>query len=92
MAASFVKKITQKFRSLSLDILLPIFILLFVLEMVHFFPSLQEINVWDEATYIQSGYLLLTEMALPNLANSPLSSAMFALAMLPVLQSPNFFV
>ena len=92
MAASFVKKITQKFRSLSLDILLPIFILLFVLEMVHFFPSLQEINIWDEATYIQSGYLLLTEGALPNLANSPLSSAMFALAMLPVLQSPNFFV
>jgi hypothetical protein len=79
-------------KDLSLEIILPVFVLSLVLQMVHFFPDLRDINIWDEATYIQSGYALLSQGRLTDLAGSPLSSFLYALTTLPVLQSPNSFV
>lgn len=76
----------------SLRILIIVFSLSLVLESAFFFPTLGEINIWDEANYIQSGYLLLTEGQLPQLAGSPLSSIFYALTTLPVLHFRNFFV
>lgn len=76
----------------SLDIVIPVFLLNLILEMNHFFPTLGQINVWDEATYIQVGYGLLTQGAWPRLASSPLSSVMYALSLWPVAGSRNFFV
>ncbi len=77
---------------LSFRIIIVIFLLSLVLESAFFFPSLGEINIWDEANYIQSGYLLLTEGKLPQLAGSPLSSVLYALTTFPVLHSRNFFM
>jgi hypothetical protein len=71
---------------------LPLFFLSLVLEFTNFFPNLDYINVWDEANYIHKGFLLLVEGQLPRLAGSPLSSLMYALAMLPVFESRNFFM
>jgi hypothetical protein len=73
-------------------IFLLIFLLSIILENVFFFPTLGEINIWDEANYIHSGYRLLTEGHLPQLVGSPLSSIFYAFTTLPVLHSPNFFV
>ncbi len=86
-----LEAVKAKFRDLSLEIVLPVFVLSFVLQMVHFFPDLRDINIWDEATYIHNGYTLLTEGRLTDLAGSPLSSLLYALTSLPVLQSPNGF-
>jgi hypothetical protein len=77
---------------LSFSVLLFIFLLSLLLESAFFFPTLGQVNIWDEATYIHSGYLLLTEGKLPRLAGSPLSSVLYALTTLPVLHSRNFFV
>lgn len=82
----------EKFLKLSLDIVIPIFGLSFVLEMAHFFPDLRQINIWDEASYVFYGYQLLTSGQWVNLANSPLSSVLYALTILPVIHSPDFFV
>ncbi len=84
--------IRHQINPLSLDIVIPVFLLNLVLEMTHFFPTLGEINVWDEATYIQVGYGLLTQGIWPNLASSPLSSVMYALSLWPVAGSQNFFL
>jgi len=84
--------IRHKINPLSLDIVIPVFLLNLVLEMTHFFPTLGEINVWDEATYIQVGYGLLTQGTWPRLASSPLSSVMYALSLWPVAGSPHFFM
>jgi len=85
-------RIRQKFNDLSLDLVLPVFLLNLMLEMAHFFPDLREINIWDEATYIQNGVRLLSQGSLPDLAGSPLSSLLFAITTLPVYKSPDFFV
>ena len=78
--------------SLSLKFVIPIFFLNLVLQMAHFFPDLRKINIWDEAAYIHSGYRLLTTGQLPDLVGSPLSSVLYAGAMMPVFNSPDFFV
>ncbi len=69
-----------------------VYLLSLLLESAFFFPNLGEINIWDEANYIHSGYMLLTGGQLPQLVGSPLSSVFYALTMLPVQQSRNFFV
>ena len=92
MIKSRVKEIYQKATELSLDILIPIYILSLGLELAHFFPTLNRINIWDEASYIHSGYRLLTAGEFPNLANSPLSSLFYGITILPVINSPDYFV
>jgi hypothetical protein len=82
----------HKIEGLSLEVVLPVFLLNLVLEMKYFFPSLGQINVWDEATYIHTGYALLTKGIWPNLAGSPLSSLMYALSLWSVSGSRDFFV
>ena len=84
--------IKEKFRSLSLDIVIPVFLLNLVLEANHFFPTLGEINIWDEATYIKVGYDLLTRGVWPTLVGSPLTSVMYALSLWPVAGLRDFFV
>ena len=84
--------IREKMSALSLDIVIPVFLLNLVLEMVHFFPTLGDINIWDEATYIKTGYELLTRGVWPTLVGSPLTGVMYALSLWPVAGSPDFFV
>ena len=84
--------VREKIKSLSLDIVIPVFLLNLILEINHFFPTLGAINIWDEATYIKVGYDLLTKGDWPNLVGSPLSSVMYALSLWPVSGLPDFFV
>ncbi len=92
MVRALLNRMYKKATDLSLDILIPVFILSLMLEMAHFFPTLRSINIWDEASYVHAGYQLLTEGIWPVLAASPLVSVLYALAIAPVRNSPNFFV
>jgi len=89
---SAINHLKNKFQDLSLDIVLPVYILNLVLQFGHFFPNLQEINIWDEATYVHNGVKLLTQGSLPRLIGSPLSSVFYALTTLPVQHSKDFFL
>lgn len=92
MISAWCKRVHQKLTNLSLDIVIPVFVLSLLLELALFFPTLGSINVWDEASYVHSGYQLLTEGIWPELAASPLASLLYALTTLPVVNSPDFFV
>lgn len=92
MTFSLFDRIKKNKNNFSLLLVLPVLFLMLALEFNGFFPTLGEINIWDEANYIQSGYQLLTQGALPQLGGSPLSSLLYGLTMLPALASPNFFV
>jgi MFS family permease len=54
-------------------------------------PSLREINLWDEATYINSGRLLVEGQLIPFYRN-PLIGVLYALTYLPYLSSPFWMV
>jgi hypothetical protein len=56
-----------------------------------FLPNLREINLWDEASYVYSGYKLW-QGQLTNFAFSPLSSILYALTYLPYANSPYWLV
>jgi len=56
-----------------------------------FFPSLREINQWDEAVYINTGRLL-AEGQLPPFYRNPLVGVLYALTYLPYLSSPYWMV
>lgn len=90
-AAAVFEKLKTHFANFSLLSVLPVFLLGLVLEMAHFFPGLHEINLWDEASYIHGGYLIL-QGNFPAFAANPLISILYALASLPVIQSPWWFL
>lgn len=56
-----------------------------------FLPSLREINLWDEAAYISSGWRLLSG-ELPGFAANPLVSLFYALMYLPFYHSPFWLI
>ena len=57
------------------------------LNLYRFFPSLRDLNLWDEAVYIQTGKLL-AEGQLTSFARNPLIGVLYALTYLPFLHSP----
>ncbi len=61
------------------------------LNQAEFVPNLRDLNMWDEAAWIQSGRALLTGW-LPNVGSSPLAVFLFALTCLPFLDSPFWMV
>lgn len=52
-----------------------------------FFPTLRELNFWDEAVYINTGRLLV-EGQLPSFARNPLIGVLYGLIYLPFLDTP----
>jgi hypothetical protein len=58
-------------------LLLNIFFVIF-----RFFPTIRDINLWDDAGYINRGRMLV-EGVLPNFSDNPLTALLFALAYLP---------
>lgn len=56
-----------------------------------FFPSLSDIGVWDEATYINEGRELIAGK-LPLLAGNPLVAGMYALTYLPFHSATHWLV
>jgi hypothetical protein len=61
------------------------------LNQAEFVPNLRDLNMWDEAAWIQSGKALLTGW-LPNVGSSPLAMGMFAVTCLPFRDSPFWMV
>src|SRR6185369_9132163 len=58
-------------------LLLNIFFVIF-----RFFPTMRDINLWDDAGYIDRGRMLV-EGILPSFSDNPLTALLFALAYLP---------
>ncbi len=56
-----------------------------------FFPNLREINAWDEASYVNSGRVLL-EGQWPSFSNSPLVAVLYAVTSVAYLGSPFWLV
>ena len=84
--------ITRNPVDMPMGIVISVFVFSFLLELAHFFPNLTQINVWDEASYIYYGYRLLVHGRWLKLADSPLSSILYAITIIPVINSPDFFV
>jgi hypothetical protein len=61
------------------------------LNQAEFVPNLRDLNMWDEAAWIQSGRSLLTGW-LPTVGSSPLVSILYALTCLPFLDSPFWLI
>ncbi|MCX6071586.1 MAG: hypothetical protein NTU91_12145 [Chloroflexi bacterium] len=61
------------------------------LNQAEFVPNLRDLNMWDEAAWIQSGRAILAGW-LPTVGSSPLVSILYALTCLPFLDSPFWLV
>lgn len=72
-------------------IVLIIFLIHATLVSPVFFPSLSNIGVWDEATYINEGRELL-DGKLPLYSENPAMAGLYALTYLPVRTSPYWLV
>ena len=57
-----------------------------------FLPSLDEINPWDEASYIHNGQMLVDHGVWTTFANNPLTSLFYAATYLPYRSSPFWLV
>lgn len=57
------------------------------LILYRFFPTLRDLNLWDEAVYIQTGKRL-AEGQLTSFARNPLVGLLYGLTYLPFLHSP----
>ncbi len=68
-----------------------IFLISLALNWSSFFPSLGEINPWDEASYVNTGQEML-QGKLPNFAGSPLTAAFYSVTNLIFSASPFWLV
>jgi hypothetical protein len=68
-----------------------IFLISLALNWSSFFPSLGEINPWDEASYVKTGQEML-QGKLPNFAGSPLTAAFYSVTNLIFSASPFWLV
>lgn len=66
-------------------LLLNIFFVLF-----RFFPTIRDINLWDDAAYIDRGRMLVQGI-LPKFSDNPLMALLFAIAYLP-FQTDSFWI
>ncbi len=62
-----------------------------LLVYANFLPNLGEINLWDEAAYVHSGYRFFIS-GLPDFGGNPLISLFYALTYLPFRNSPFWLV
>jgi hypothetical protein len=92
---NFIQTIKEKLNQGSHFPVFWIAFLVFVLQglflMYRLFPSIQDINLWDEADYINGGRLF-AQGTLTNIEWNPLVSFLYALAYLPFQNSPYWLV
>lgn len=70
---------------------LGLFLLSLLLNWSSFFPTLSEINPWDEAGYVKTGQEMLNGV-IPNFAGSPLTAALYAIINLVFRNSPFWLI
>ncbi|HUH96507.1 MAG TPA: hypothetical protein VLZ89_04055 [Anaerolineales bacterium] len=72
-------------------IALAVFVLQMLFSLYRFFPTMRDINLWDEAVYINTGRLLANGI-LPTFAHNPLIGIVYALTYLPFRSSPYWLM
>lgn len=91
----FVKplsKLLSSLRSIKIPAALALYLASLVLYYPAFLPNLGDINPFDEAAYLQSGYLLLTGGRLAGFAGNPFTQLFYALMALPFENSVFWMV
>jgi hypothetical protein len=86
-----MKKVSTSPNTILTLVALTLFLFSLILNWSSFFPSLGEINPWDEAGYVKSGQELL-QGKLQNFAGSPLAAGLYAITNLIFSSSPFWLV
>lgn len=81
------KHLIGQIRSRNISLPLIIYFVNVALLFAYFLPNLSDLNLWDEAAYINSGRLLM-EGEVKQFASSPLPSLMYGIFYLFVQKSP----
>ena len=81
------QKLLQFFENKEILIVVLVFLIQMFFSLGRFFPTLRDINLWDEAVYINTGRLLVSGV-LPPFAHNPLIGVLYALTYLPFTASP----
>jgi hypothetical protein len=81
-----VKRFLDRIETEQVFVLL-LFALNLFLILYRFFPTLRDLNLWDEAVYIETGKRL-AEGQLTSFARNPLVGFLYGLTYLPFLHSP----
>jgi hypothetical protein len=84
---TWIKLRFAQLRSRNINLPLIIYLVNIALLFAYFLPNLSDLNLWDEAAYINSGRLLM-EGEIKQFANSPLPSFMYGIFYLFVQKSP----
>lgn len=90
-----MKTVKQKFLPIFADnqfwIVFIIFLVQLLFSLYRFFPTLQNINLWDEAVYINTGRLFANG-TLTSFDRNPLIGLLYALTYLPFKNSPYWLM
>ncbi len=84
---TWLKQLIGQIRSRNISLPLIIYLVNIALLFAYFLPNLSDLNLWDEAAYINSGRLLM-EGEVKQFAGSPLPSLMYGVFYLFVQKSP----
>jgi hypothetical protein len=82
-----IKRLVDRLKGWQLTLPVVFYAVNTALLFTYFMPNLSDINLWDEAVYVNSGRLLI-EGQINQFANSPLSSFLYGLFYLLVQKSP----
>lgn len=86
MKQKFYERISPEALLVAGLLLLNIFFVIF-----RFFPTIRDINLWDDAGYINRGRMLV-EGSFPKFSDNPLMALLFALSYLPFQQDPFWMI
>jgi hypothetical protein len=84
---TWIKHLIGKIRGRDISLPLIIYLVNIALLFAYFLPNLSDLNLWDEAAYINSGRMLM-EGEIKQFAGSPLPSLMYGVFYLLVQKSP----
>jgi hypothetical protein len=92
---SVLQPIKQSLRSFLAEDQTPIVLLVFLIQVLfslyRFFPTVRDINLWDESVYINTGRLFAAG-TLTSFERNPLIGLLYALTYLPFRNSPYWLM
>jgi len=85
------QKLPRVFDDKGISIALLVFLIQMFFSLSRLFPTFNDINLWDEAVYINTGRLLVNGVMTP-FAHNPLIGVLYAITYLPFASSPYWLM
>jgi hypothetical protein len=85
------QKLPWVFEDKEISIALLVFLIQMFFSLGRLFPTFDDINLWDEAVYINTGRLLVNGVLTP-FAHNPLIGVLYAFTYLPFMASPYWLM